>query len=171
MKKSEIKKLANDFLAKNPDETVVFATTDGQLFTGKNAANLHATTNPKKKKLEVLTFEGETVQVESTKATEKPQPPKPTNELSAEDSITKVETMSDRETLDAFEVLENNRKSSRKTVIEAIGKKRAELAADGGQKTDNLRKVDDGVQDLTASKKEARAAKTAAVETNQKEEE
>ncbi len=139
MQKKEIQALAEKFLKDNPTEGVVFATTDGQLFTNVNAAKLHATTNPKKKKLTVLTFEANGADTDSGKkaSTENDRP-------TAKELIAQVATLKDKEKLDALEKAENDHdEPARKTVIAAIGKRRAELADDGGTETDKNRKKDD----------------------------
>lgn len=57
MKKQSNQEIANGVFKKNPDAKEVFITSDGLAFLTKNSAELHANTNPTKKKLKVFSFE------------------------------------------------------------------------------------------------------------------
>src|SRR5690554_6345009 len=137
MKKSEIKKEAEK-LKKEKGLDVVHATSDGQLFLEVNAANLHANSNAKVNakgtKLKVYTFEDE-VETET-------EDENPSNPMNAKDTIAKIATIESLEELKALEAAEVEGQS-RKTVLEAIAARNAELQPDGGEQIDEERKNED----------------------------
>jgi hypothetical protein len=140
MKKSKIKEAAEK-LMKDKGVDTVHATSDGQLFFEKNAAELHRDTNAKGDKLTVFTF-GAADAAEAPEGSEASGKKDEAKPLNAKDTIAKIATIEDVKELDALQAAEVAGQN-RKTVIDAIGARNAALQPDGGQKNDEQRKNDE----------------------------
>lgn len=144
MKKAEIQKRANAVLKENPDVDEVFATSDGQIFLTENAANLHKNFNAKKKKLSVASYEVSgkpTSNLKKVEDTGSEESPMQKGKREAKELKEKVATATQEE-LDVIEKAEVEGKN-RKSIIKAIGERKAVLTPTGAEKIDTNKQNDD----------------------------
>ncbi|RLZ08595.1 hypothetical protein [Faecalibacter macacae] len=132
--KSELEKQANVYFSENEDVAKVFCTTDGQIFLEENRADLHAKSE---EKMAVFAFQNPRANEEVVEAE---------TEISLKESagylIGAFQLVTDVELLKKF-LAEEQEGKKRKTVLEVLESRIAELATEGIEGTEDVEGSED----------------------------